>query len=184
MVTMPTSRSQTTGSYKPQSDASGVQIWKSVTIDRPREDLYAFWRNFGNFSSFMANVKAVDVKDDKHSFWVVKAPGGTVEWEAVILQDRPEELISWRSTDDAEVDNTGSVIFRETTNGRGTVVTVTLAYDPPAGKLGTWIAKLFGEEPSQQLSQDLRRFKALMETGEVPTNGDLRREVLHREDLQ
>jgi uncharacterized membrane protein len=152
----------------------GIQIRKSVTIDRPREDLYEFWRHFQNLPQFMENVLEVSVRDEKFSHWKIAGPAGaTLEWEAMIIADRQNEMVSWRSVDNPEVENAGSVHFRQAPNGRGTVVTATLTYNPPAGKIGGWIAMLFGKEPSQQLSQDLRRFKALMETGEVPTSGNL-----------
>jgi uncharacterized membrane protein len=156
--------------------SGGIRIQKSVLIDRPAETLYAFWSNFVNFPFFMEHVIEVSVSGDTHSHWVVKAPAGqTVEWDAVVIEAIPNERISWRSAEEADVDNAGSVAFRPAVGGRGTQVTVTLTYNPPAGKVGHWIAILYGEEPAIQLSQDLRRFKALMETGEVPT-GAMRRE--------
>lgn len=150
----------------------GMQVRRTVTIDRPKEELYAFWRRLENLPQFMENVVAVTEMSDRESRWVVKAPAGrTVEWSARIIEDEPASTISWRSTTDADVDNAGSVLFRDAPNGRGTWVTVTLTYNPPGGRLGSSIAMLFGEEPSQQLPEDLRRFKALMETGEVPVAG-------------
>jgi uncharacterized membrane protein len=153
----------------------GIRIQRSVTIDRPRAELYGFWREVGRLPGFMVNVKSVDMVDDKRSHWKVRGPAGRdAEWDAMIVQDLPEESIAWRSTGEADVENAGSVQFHDAPAGRGTVVTVSLIYEPPAGRAGSWVAMLFGREPSQQLSQDLRRFKALMETGEIPTSGDLR----------
>jgi uncharacterized membrane protein len=118
----------------------------------------------------MDHLESVTVQDDKRSHWVAKAPAGTtVEWDAEIINEKENELIAWRSLDGADVDNAGSVRFSEATGGRGTVVKVSLEYDPPAGIIGSLIAKLFGEEPSQQVQEDLHRFKQVMETGERPT---------------
>jgi uncharacterized membrane protein len=155
----------------------GIQVQKTVTIDRPRAELFTFWRNFQNFPHFMVHVESVQVLDDRRSHWVVKAPAGrTVEWDAEIINETPDDVISWRSAEDAEIENAGSVTFREAPAGRGTIVSVTLTYNPPGGRAGDLIAMLFGEEPSQQLSEDIRRFKALMETGEIPTN-EMRRDA-------
>jgi uncharacterized membrane protein len=164
--------------YKGESGTApsgGRQVRKSITIGRPRAELYGFWRDLSHLAQFMTHVKSVELLDEERSHWRVEGPAGReVEWDAVIIEDRPDALIRWRSTEEAEVDNGGAVFFEEAPAGRGTVVTVTLSYNPPAGKLGGWIASLFGEEPAQQVSQDLFRFKALMETGEIPTSGDLR----------
>lgn len=147
----------------------GVHVERSVTINRPVGEVYSFWRNFGNLPQFMNHVHSVEVLDSTRSHWVVSAPAGaTVEWDAEIVSDRPNELISWRSLEKADVDNAGSVIFKSTPS-HGTEVKVTLRYSPPAGKVGTAIAKLFGQEPKQQIAGDLRRLKQLLETGEIPT---------------
>jgi len=143
-------------------------ITKSITINRSPEELYRFWRNFENLPQFMHHLKEVHVVDEKRSHWVAKAPAGTqVDWEAEITDDRPNELIAWRSTEDADVRNSGVVRFERATGGRGTVVRVELDYRPPAGKVGKVVAKLFGEEPEQQIAGDLHRFKQVMELGEV-----------------
>jgi uncharacterized membrane protein len=111
------------------------------------------------------------VKDSTHSHWKVKGPAGkSVEWDATIINDIANELIAWKSTG-AEIANAGSVRFRNAPGGHGTEVTVNLEYDPPAGKAGMLVARLFGEEPTQQVQDDLRRFKQVMEAGEVPTTG-------------
>ncbi|BAK67496.1 putative cyclase/dehydrase [Sphingobium sp. SYK-6] len=144
-------------------------VGRSVTINRPREELYAFWRDFSNLPRFMDNIERVDVKDARTSHWIVKAPGGkTVEWDAVVTEERPGEVLAWTSSDDADVPNSGRIEFRDAA-GRGTVVTATIAYDPPAGFIGKVIAKIFQREPAIQARRDLRRFKQLMETGEVAT---------------
>ncbi len=142
-----------------------VHVQKSVTIDKSQAELYQFWRNFENLPQFMNHLESVTVLDDKRSHWKAKAPLGTsVEWEAEATGEVENERISWHSVEGSEIPNSGVVEFRPTTN-RGTEVRVTLTYEPPAGKLGSWIAWLFGEEPSQQVAEDLRRFKSLMETG-------------------
>ena len=147
-----------------------VLVGRSVTIDRPREGLYSFWRDFNNLPRFMHNVHSVSVRDQTHSHWVIEAPAGkTVEWDSEITQDEPGRLIAWRSMDGASVRNAGQVEFLDSPDNRGTVVRVTLTYDPPAGGVGKLIAKLFQKEPKVQARQDLRRFKQLMETGEIAT---------------
>ena len=145
-------------------------VGRTVTIARPREELYRFWRDLTNLPAFMENIESVRVLDNARSHWVVKAPAGqTVEWDARIDEERPNELISWTTTPESSVKHTGRVEFREAPGGRGTEVTATILYDAPAGKLGAAIAKLFQREPKVQARQDLRRFKQLMETGEIAT---------------
>jgi uncharacterized membrane protein len=147
-----------------------VLIGRSVTIDQPRDKLYAFWRDFKNLPLFMHNIRSVEAISARVSHWVVEAPAGkTVEWDSEITADEPEALIAWRSLEGTNVRNSGRVEFRDSPDGRGTVVTVTLVYDPPGGSVGKLIAKLFQKEPKVQARQDLRRFKQLMETGEIAT---------------
>lgn len=148
----------------------GVSVERTVTVNRPVSELYGYWRDFGNLPRIMDHLESVTVADDGRSHWVAKAPLGTrVEWDAEIVEDRPNEALSWRSIPGSELPNRGSVRFKEAPVGRGSEVTVTLAYDPPAGALGAAVAKMFGEEPDQQVREDLRRFKAVMEAGETPT---------------
>lgn len=151
--------------------AGGPQhVERSLTINRPTDDLYVFWRDFANLPRIMKHLESVTVGDGRRSHWVARGPAGTtVEWDAEIVEDQPNTLISWRSLPDAQVDNAGSVRFERATDGRGTLVRVSLDYSPPAGALGAAVAKLFGEEPGQQIADDLRRLKSLMETGEIPT---------------
>lgn len=151
-------------------EGQGIKVEKSVTINQPAEKLFQFWRNFQNLPRFMDHLEAVQVLDNKRSHWQAKAPAGTtVEWDAEIINEEPNQLISWRSLENAQIANAGSVRFESAPQQRGTIVKVTLSYEPPGGKLGQWIAKLFGEEPSIQVEEDLRRFKQLMETGELVT---------------
>jgi uncharacterized membrane protein len=142
----------------------------AITIDKPADELFGFWRNFENLPRFMRHLEAVSVTSERTSHWRAKAPAGSsVEWEAEIINEEPETLIAWRSLENAGVDNAGSVRFIPAPEGRGTEVRVVLDYIPPAGRLGSAVAKLFGEEPQQQVRDDLRRFKQLMETGQVPS---------------
>jgi len=146
----------------------GVHVTQSLTIKRPRHEVYGFWHNFENLPRFMAHLESVQVLGDNRSRWKAKAPAGaTVEWEAETIEDRPNELIAWRSLPDASIPNSGTVRFKDAPGDRGTEIHVELRYQPPGGKLGSLIAKLFGEEPDQQVKSDLRRFKQVMEIGEI-----------------
>lgn len=158
----------------PKGDAL---VGKTVTINRPRAELYAFWRDFGNLPRFMENVVSVEPVAEGRTHWMVKAPAGkTVEWISAITEDRPNETIAWTSEDGADVPNSGRVNFRDAPSGRGTWVSVTILYDPPAGIIGKAIAKMFQREPAIQARRDLRRFKQLMETGEIATSAWTRRQ--------
>jgi uncharacterized membrane protein len=148
---------------------AGIKVEKSVTINKPAEEIFRFWRNFENLPRFMNHLESVRVVDDKRSHWVAKAPAGTtVEWDAEINNEKENEMIAWRSLENADVPNAGSVHFQPAPGGRGTQVRVSLKYDPPGGIVGAAIAKLFGKNPEQQIDEDLRRFKQVMETGETP----------------
>lgn len=145
-------------------------VGRTVTINRPRAELFAYWRDFTRLPSFMDNVVRVEMVDATRSHWVVKAPAGrTVEWDAVIIEEIENEVIAWMSAEGADVPNSGRIDFRDAPGGRGTFVTATILYDPPAGVVGKVIAKLFQREPAIQARRDLRRFKQLMETGEIAT---------------
>jgi uncharacterized membrane protein len=134
----------------------------------PPEEVYAFWRNLENLPRFMQHLESVRMTDERRSTWRARAPAGTtVEWEAETVEDRPNELIAWRSLPGSSVPNSGQVRFVPAAGNRGTEVHVELQYDPPGGKLGAVVAKLFGREPGQQVASDLRRFKQVLETGEV-----------------
>ncbi len=150
-------------------DDSSIRVQKTVTINRPREELYRFWRDFENLPRFMQHLESVTTTGDRRSHWVVKAPVGSVEWDAEITEERPNELITWRSLGQPDVEHVGSVHFKDAPGGRGTEVHVTLEYRPLAGAAGAVVAKLFGEEPGQQVGEDLRHLKQVLEAGEVPT---------------
>jgi len=153
-------------------------VGRTVTINRPRAQLYAYWRDFTKLTSFMDNIVSVDILDGRRSHWVVRAPGGkTVEWDAVITEEREGETIAWASEEGADVPNSGRIDFRDEPGGRGTQVTATIVYDPPVGVVGKLIAKMFQREPAIQARRDLRRFKQLMETGEIATASRTRQQL-------
>jgi uncharacterized membrane protein len=144
------------------------RVRKAITVNRPPDDVYAFWRDFENFPRFMTHLESVEVTDEDTSRWRARGPAGrTVEWEARIVDDQPGRRIAWGSLPGADVENAGSVTFTPAPGNRGTEVHVELEYAPPGGPLGPLVAKLFGEEPDTQLNDDLRRFKQVIETGEV-----------------
>jgi uncharacterized membrane protein len=146
----------------------GVKVERSVTINKSPEELYRFWLNFENLPRFMDHLEEVRVTGDGRSHWVAKGPAGTsVTWDAESYNLKENEMIAWRSLEGSQVANAGSVHFNAAPGGRGTEVRVVLKYDPPAGVLGAWVAKLFGEAPEQQIEEDLQRFKQLMEAGET-----------------
>ncbi|HYF49338.1 MAG TPA: SRPBCC family protein [Planctomycetota bacterium] len=150
----------------------GIHVEQAFLINRTPEELFAFWRDFSKLPQFMQHLLRVDVFGDKHSHWVAKAPnflGGIVEWDAEITREEPNSLIAWHSMPGSDVENSGEIRFARAMGDRGTEVHVTLEYNPPAGRLGHWVAKLFGEAPWRQTRDDLRNFKRLMETGEIPT---------------
>jgi uncharacterized membrane protein len=147
----------------------GVRVDKALTIERPVEEVYSFWRQLDNLPRFMRHVKSVTVKDNLHSHWEVKTIGGkVVEWDAEIIEERPNEMISWRSLPGADVDNAGSVWFTTVPGGKGTLVRVELKYVPPAGKAGKLVAKIFRRDADSEIEQDLNRLKTLLETGQSP----------------
>jgi uncharacterized membrane protein len=147
----------------------GVRVQKTFTINCPPEDLYRAWRNLENLPRFMHHLHSVKNLGNHVSHWVVQAPlGGTVEWEAEIFNDKPNELIAWRSLQGSMMDTAGSVHFRRAPQGQGTEVQVELKYDPPAGRLGAALARFLGANPERQIEEDLRRFRDLMEAGRIP----------------
>jgi uncharacterized membrane protein len=147
-----------------------LEVVKVMTVDRPVEEAYRYWRHFENLPRFMRHVKSVEIIDDKHSMWTASAPGGTsVTWKAEIVNEKPNELIAWQTVEDSAIRHWGIVRFTPAPGDRGTEVKVELEYEPVAGTLGAAIAQLFGEEPAQQVEEDLRRFKRIMEAGEIPT---------------
>lgn len=157
------------------SPSMARRVARSITVNRGREEVYAFWRNFENLPGFMKHLEAVQVHDETRSKWTAKAPAGrTVSWEAEIIEDRPSERISWRSLPGSTITNAGTVRFEKAPGDRGTEVHVELEYLPPAGALGAMVATLFREEPREQLIDDLRAFKQVMEIGEVLVSDAIR----------
>lgn len=152
------------------SGSRGVNVEEAMTINRSPAELYGFWRQLEQLPRFMRHLVSVRQLDDRRSHWVAKGPAGrTFEWDAEIINQIANELIAWRTLENASVASAGSVRFKSAGSGRGTEVHVRLQYAPPAGKAGAAIAWLFGKEPSQTIREDLRRFKQLLEAGEVPT---------------
>jgi uncharacterized membrane protein len=151
----------------------GIKMKKAVTVHCPPAQLYSFWRNLVNVSKLFDSGLSIHAVDDTRSHWMLRMPGGiTLEWDAEITVDRKNEMIGWRSLDGADVDNAGYVRFERATGGRGTVVRVALQYNPPAGKIGAALATVLGERPEGLIEEALRKFKQLMEAGEIPTAAD------------
>jgi uncharacterized membrane protein len=140
----------------------------SITVNRPAEEVYRYWKDFQNLPTFMYHLESVQPAGEDRYHWIAKAPmGQTVEWDAEVIEDVPNEIIAWQSTEDADVPNSGSVKFAPAPGERGTEVIVEVDYQLPGGAIGDTVARLFGEEPQQQIKDDLRRFKQVVETGEV-----------------
>jgi uncharacterized membrane protein len=155
-----------------QLDARGIHVEQAFLINRPAHQLYAYWRDLTNLPKIMTHLKEVRVIDDRRSHWTAKAPrivGGAAEWDAEIVRDEPNSVIAWRSLPGSEITNAGEIRFNKAPGDRGTQVHVSMEYLPPAGKLGHWLATLFGEAPRRQMRDDLRNFKRVMEIGELPT---------------
>jgi len=154
--------------FKKSSLLTGkIHVVKALTINKSQAELYEFWRNFENLPIFMRHLESVTKTGETTSNWKAKAPlGQTVEWDAELTSDVPNEKIGWRSLEGAFIPNSGVVEFLPTID-RGTEVKITMIYEAPGGKIGEWIAWALGEEPGVQIAQDLRRFKSLMETGSI-----------------
>jgi uncharacterized membrane protein len=149
----------------------GIKVERSITINKPKEEVFRFWRNLENLPHFMKHLKSVKVTGEKTSHWVANAPAGrTVEWDAEIINEIENQLLAWRSLEGSSVQNAGSVHFTDAAGDRGMKLRISLQYNPPGGVLGALFAKMFGEEPEQQIASDLRRLKAMIESGQVPTN--------------
>jgi uncharacterized membrane protein len=154
--------------HSPTSFSRLTLTTRTIVVNREPNDVYQFWLAFDQFPRFMKHLKQVSVRKDGRSHWIASGPGGqNYEWDAEVVENRPNELISWRSLPGGDVDNEGSVRFERAPGGRGTLVRVNLRYAPPAGAAGAAIAMLLGREPGQEVQEDLRRFKQIVETGEV-----------------
>jgi uncharacterized membrane protein len=150
--------------------ANGIEVRQSFTLNASADALFSFWRRFSEFPRFMKHVVSVTELDERRSHWVVRAPAGrTVEWDAEIVEEIPGKSIHWRTVGDPDVRHGGQGEFHPAPGDRGTVAEIHLAYEAPGGRAGAMLAKIFGEEPEIQIREDLRRFKQLVETGEIPT---------------
>ena len=146
----------------------GAHVEESVTINRPIEELYRFWRNLENLPQFMHHLDSVERITDTLSRWRAKGPGGTtVEWNAEIINEVPNQVIGWRSIEGSDVVSAGSVNFDEAGPGRGTHVRVRLQYSPPGGRIGAAVARLLGRDAATEIREDLQRFKQIVESGEM-----------------
>ena len=148
-------------------------VGKSVTINRPRSELFAYWRDFANLPSFMHAVESIETSGDGRSVWTIKAPAGqhvTIETQVTAVVEN--QSIGWQSTDASQIRTAGLVTFADAPADRGTVVTAEIAYEPPGGDVGRLIAKLFRAEPNIQARHELKRFKMLMEAGEIATGAN------------
>jgi uncharacterized membrane protein len=155
-----------------RDDKSGdlAFVGRSVTINRPRAELFAFWRDFQNLPAFMDNVEKIESSGNDRAVWTIKAPAGTkVEIETEITEVVEGSSISWRSTEGSQIKTEGRVSFTDAPGQRGTIVSADIGYTPPAGDLGRAVAKLFMVEPNIQARHELKRFKMLMEAGEIAT---------------
>jgi uncharacterized membrane protein len=150
-------------------DNKGIKVVKSCTINRPREELFQFWRHFENLPLFMKHLRLVTQISEKESHWIAKIGRKEIEWDSIIINEHPNELIAWRTREGSEIAHAGSVRFETAPGNRGTEVTIAFEYEPPSGKAAAFVSKLFGKEPGQIVEKDLMCFKALMETGEIPT---------------
>jgi uncharacterized membrane protein len=156
------------GGVIPRSSVRGFQVHEAITINRPLAEVYHFWRQFENFPAFMSHIESVQTIGPGGSRLRAKGPAGVrVEWDAEITGDRENEWIAWRSIEGSAVQHSGSVRFEHAPGARGTELHVNLQYNPPAGVLGVTVARLFGDDPEQKIREDLRRFKQILETGEV-----------------
>lgn len=156
-----------TAAHYDKQPSDGVLVGRAVTINRPREDLYGFWRRPENLVPIMENIQSIEPLDERRSRWVVKGPTSDVEWVSVITEDQPGSRIAWEAEEGADIQHRGWIEFRDGPTGRGSEVRALIEYDAPGGKLGMILAKLLQREPNVQARRELRRFKQFMETGEI-----------------
>lgn len=171
-------RDERTGPVQQHGRAAVLDAQKAVKVERTvtifghtRPEIYGFWRQLENLPRIFKHLESVAVQDSQRSHWVARAPAGrTVSWEAEIVNEIPDSLLAWKSMPGASVPNAGSVHFTDAPGGRGVEVRVVLEYEPPAGRVGVTLARVLGEEPDLQVREDLRRYKQLLETGELPVS--------------
>ena len=161
----------TTGRALPGvSGQTDIYLERSITVGKSPEECYRFWRSFENLPRFMRGLDSVRHLDERRSHWVARGPMATrLEWTSEITADRPGEEVAWRTLDDSGAAHAGSVRFEAAPAGRGTIVRVSLHYSPLGGALGAGLVRLLGHDPQSSIREDLRRFKQVMETGEIPT---------------
>ncbi len=148
----------------------GVKLEKHLTVNRPASELYSFWRNLTNLPQVFKHLISVEMRDGNVSHWVAAGPANTkIEWDAEVLKDHENELVAWRSLPGSQIDTAGSVKFEPTKNDRGTVVVVSMKYNPPGGQIADYLASWFGGDLKSKLDDDLRNFKSLMEASEIPS---------------
>ncbi|MEI8234203.1 MAG: SRPBCC family protein [Verrucomicrobiota bacterium] len=153
-------------------DNVGVNLVRSILIERSPEELFAFWRHLPNVTRLTSRVKQVDQLDERRSHWVVQAPWGRrVEWDARVINEHPSALIAWESEPGAEVEHAGSIRFEREPHGLGTVVTVNLEYNPPGGLLGRLGMLFYRKAIRREIEQSLAKLKSLMESGEAAAKG-------------
>jgi uncharacterized membrane protein len=157
--------------HKGNGTSEPIHITEALTIDRHKDELYGFWRDADHLPKFMRFLEAVRKIDDRHAEWIARIPGdlGTVRWETEITEDEPGRKIAWRTLPGSDIEEAGAIHFEEAAGGRGTVVRIDLDYRPPGDGVGRLAAKLLNPAFAEMLREDMRRFKSLMETGEVPT---------------
>lgn len=159
---------------RPEMMPRGIEVNRAVTIDKPAQDIYNYWRQLENLPRLIDHLESVQRISDRRSHWVANTPVGRIEWDADITDDQPGRKISWRSTEGSQFNTYGSVEFRSAPGGRGTEVRASFRYEPPGGRLAAVFARLFRTEPSQEIAEALRRLKRMMETGEPTVYGSLR----------
>ncbi|HYG73669.1 MAG TPA: SRPBCC family protein [Planctomycetota bacterium] len=167
-----TGRSYAYDALKINTADYGIHVEKALLVNRSPEDLYLFWRDFTNLPRIMTHLERVDIVDQRMSHWVSRIPhlgNKMLEWDAEITRDERNSVIAWRTIPGSDVDHCGEIHFTPAMGDRGTEVHVSMEYMPPAGYVGHWVATLVGESPRRQMHEDLRNFKRLMETGEIPT---------------
>lgn len=148
----------------------GVRVRSAVTVNRPRSEVFGYWRQLENLPQFMTHLESVQQTGDGRSHWVAQGPlGKSLAWDAEILNEAQDEIIAWRSLPGSQVDSAGSVRFKDAPGGRGTEIRVELQYNPPAGMVGAYAAKLFGRDAQHEIDHDLLRLKQFLESGEIAT---------------
>ena len=148
--------------------ARRIEAGAAITVKGEPDELYRRWRALGDLPRFMRHIESIEILDEKRSRWRARGPADlSIEWEAEITDERPGSLLAWRSVEGATLPNDGRVRFVRAPGGRGTEVHLELRYDPPGGAVGRALSRLFGKVPTAVLQADLRRFKQIVEVGEV-----------------